>query len=114
MSNASKTELSQEVGIIGYHFESIVVERACFELGVTLTESGRVAQSSLAALNEDLEEHLREPRPKQRKAEGNFDISLSQRTIDQHAESAITDLFPKIPPEDLRTIIYRSFQKVCP
>ena len=120
MSSARTSELSQEVGIIGYHFGSAIVEQACFQLGVTLTESGRVAQSSLAALNETLGHHLAKPKPHSGRryaevtsSDATFDISLPQEVIDQQAESAITDLFPNLPQLEMRAIILRSFQKVC-
>ena len=112
MSSAHRSDLTHEVNILGFHFESSVVERACFELGVVLTESGRVAQSSLAALNED---PRRKPQPRvggKRHSGAAFDLSLPQETIDEHAELAITDLFPNIPRPDLEAVIRRAFQKV--
>ena len=114
MSNPKNPELSQEVHRVGYHFSSVVVERACLSLGVTLTQTGRVVQSSFATLNEDL---LR-PRPKAKgKRKGRespkFDLSSSQAVIDTQARQAIKDLFPKIPAQDLHEVVARSFQKVC-
>lgn len=115
MSNPRNPELSKEVHRVGYHFSSIVVENACQSLGVTLTETGRVAQSSLAGLNEDLPGRKPKKRLKRKGRESpKFDLSMSQATIDTHAREAITDLFPKIPSEDLHQVIARSFQKVIP
>jgi len=38
--------------------------------------------------------------------------NLKQAVIDTQAREAIKDLFPKIPVDDLHTVIGRSFQKV--
>ena len=116
MSDPKHPELSHEVHRVGYHFSSRVVEKACTSLGVTLTESGRVLQSSFAALNEELP--TRHGKKIKNKAKGKgrasppkFDISQSQATIDTQAREAIKDLFPKIPDADLHETVARSFQK---
>ena len=113
MSNPKNPELSQEVHRVGFHFSSLVVENACLSLGVTLTESGRVVQSSFAFLNEDVPGRNPKKKMKRKGRESpKFDLNMSQATIDTQAREAITDLFPKIPPGDLHEIVARSFQKV--
>ena len=113
MSNPKNPELSQEVHRVGYHFSSVVVESACLSLGVTLTESGRVVQSTFASLNEEPPGRGMKRKSKTKGRESpKFDLSLSQATIDTQARESITDLFAKIPLEDLHNIVSRSFQKV--
>lgn len=105
---------------IGYHFPSITVEKACESLGVSLTNSGRVLQSTFALLDDvpacnGLGRNTQGQKKKKAGAfqsPAKFDISLSQAVIDTQAREAIKDLFPKIPAEDLHVIIGRSFQKV--
>ncbi|KAL6715081.1 hypothetical protein ACLMJK_007342 [Lecanora helva] len=111
--------MSREVHRIGYHFPSVVVDEACMTLGVTLTASGRVVQSKFALIDEQAAEQRKVDRASKKKKSKvkkqngpqNLDISLSQAVIDTQAREAIRDLFPKIPPEDLHTIIGRAFQK---
>ena len=113
--------MSREVHRIGYHFPSIVVEQACMTLGVTLTASGRVVQSKFALIDDQAKDRQNTGRvlnetKANRKRRNDFtdiDLSLSQAVIDTQAREAISDLFPKIPPYDLHTIIGRAFQKVC-
>ena len=117
MSDPKNAELSHEVHRVGYHFSSIVVENACLSLGVTLTESGRVLQSSFATLNEELptrhgKKVKTKGKTKGRASPAKFDLSQSQATIDTQAREAIRDLFPKIPDADLHETVSRSFQKV--
>ena len=99
----------------------MTVEKACDSLGVSLTTSGRVLESHLAALDESKARTgnaNRQPAKKKPKSGGLnelpvFDIqSLSQAVIDTQAREAIKDLFPNIPPNDLHVIVGRSFQKV--
>ena len=113
--------MSREVHRIGYHFPSIVVDQACMTLGVTLTSSGRVMQSNFAYLDDQAADqrqtgrglNKRKLKGKKRNASPSLDMTLSQAVIDTQAREAIKDLFPKIPPSDLHTIIGRAFQKVC-
>lgn len=116
MSDPKNPELSHEVHRVGYHFSSRVVENACLSLGVTLTESGRVLQSSFATLNEELPTRQGKKIKNKGKGKGRaspprFDLSQSQATIDTQAREAIRDLFPKIPDSDLHETVSRSFQK---
>ena len=116
MSDPKHPELSHEVHRVGYHFSSRVVENACLSLGVTLTESGRVLQSSFATLHEDLPTRHGKKikikgKGKGRASPAKFDLSQSQATIDTQAREAIRDLFPKISEADLHETVARSFQK---
>ena len=112
--------MSREVHRIGYHFPSIVVDQACMTLGVTLTTSGRVMQSNFAFIDDlatdqrqaGREISKRKSKGKNRNVSPSFDVTLSQAVIDTQAREAIKDLFPKVPPDDLHTIIGRAFQKV--
>ena len=112
--------MSREVHRIGYHFPSIVVDQACMTLGVTLTASGRVMQSNFAFIDDQPADQRQVGRGvskkklkgKKRNASPSFDMTLSQAIIDTQAREAIKDLFPKVPPNDLHTIIGRAFQKV--
>ncbi len=90
-------------------------------LGVNLTASGRVLESNFAFID-DHAKRQRQPGPglnkkkskgKRRNGSPGFDMNLSQAIIDTQAREAIKDLFPKIPADDLHTIIGRAFQKVC-
>lgn len=98
---------------MGYHFPSIVVERACTTLGVSLSNSGRVLHEQ-----PPLRVKLRSGRSKKSKkgsADGKNDKNkpgLSQAAVDTEAREAIRDLFPKIPEKDLHQIITRAFKKV--
>lgn len=116
--------MSTEVHRVGYHFPSTTVDQACMSLGVTLTAQGRVLQSRFAFIDDQAvvdhhqgrRLHKGLPKGKQRRrgrnASPSFNINLSQAVIDTQAREAIKDLFPKIPPDDLHTIIGRAFQKV--
>ena len=111
-------ELSREVHRIGYHFPSTIVDRACLSLGITLTNSGKVAQSKIAFFEDQASSHDRRSSKRKQRRSGrtgspNFDITLSQAIIDTQARDAIRDLFPNIPGKDLHEIIARAFQKVC-
>lgn len=112
--------MSREVHRIGYHFPSVVVDQACMTLGVTLTASGRVLQSNFAFLDDHATGKRQSGRGPNKKRKGRrrnaspgLDMNLSQAVIDTQAREAIKDLFPKIPSDDLHTIIGRAFQKVC-
>ena len=116
MSDPKNPELSHEVHRVGFHFSSRVVENACLSLGVTLTESGRVLQSSFATLNEEFPTRHGKKVKNKGKAKGRasppkFDLSQSQAMIDTQAREAIRDLFPKMPEADLHETVSRSFQK---
>ena len=100
---------------MGYHFPSTVVEKACTSLSVTLSSSGRVIYNERAI----------PPNPivcskKKKKARRRGPIiqppsprlEASQAEIDTEAREAISDLFPKIPLEDLDAVIGLAFKKV--
>lgn len=111
--------MTREVSRIGYHFSTIVVDRACQSLGVTLNASGRVIQSHFAYLKDDELNDLKTKKPNRKKSTARVqrqlatvDTSLSQALIDSQAREAIQDLFPKIPQRDLHEIVVRAFDKV--
>ena len=119
-SNNPQKGLSRETHRVGYHFPSITVEKACMSLGVSLTTSGRVSDSSFALLDEGSTWHrpihhqqaVKKRKPGARHDSPTMDVNLSQAVIDTQAREAIKDLFPKIPSVDLHAIVGRSFQKV--
>ena len=97
------------------------VEKACESLGVSLTAAGHVMQSRLAPMENKVAQitSAKRPNPKSKKKSKQQHDSptykmskLTQAVIDTQAREAIKDLFPKIPLDDLHTIIGRSFQKV--
>ena len=89
-------------------------------LGVTLTASGRVVQSNFAYIDDQATgqrqigrgANKNKTKGKRRNGSPGFDMTLSQAVIDTQARETIRDLFPKIPSDDLHTIIGRAFQKV--
>ena len=98
---------------MGYHFPSVVVERACTSLGVSLTSSGRVIHEK-PLVNATLRPG-RFRKGKRARTEGDDAKNkpgLSQAAVDTEAREAIRDLFPKIPEKDLHQIITRAFKKV--
>lgn len=107
------TNLSHEVHRIGYHFPSLVVEKACMSLGVSLSQSGQVLTSDgkFSSMQQRLP-----PTKKKRTRRVRTTVApkddISQATLDTQAREAIRDLFPKIPEKDLHDIICRAFQKV--
>ncbi|KAG8528093.1 uncharacterized protein KY384_007009 [Bacidia gigantensis] len=115
----SAMELSREVHRIGHHFPTFVVDKACHSLGVTLTTTGRVAQSQFAFLQEDVlrdkmirgHSRLKKNKSKTQGGPSGFDSSLPQAIIDSQARETLKDLFPKIPERDMHEIISRAFDK---
>ena len=108
------SNLSHEVHRVGYHFPSIVVDKACTSLGVTL-RSGQVVYND----RRSPVQQVPKPNSKTKKRKnpiGKRNISpqsgVSQATIDTEAREAIRDLFPNIPENDLYDIIRQAFSKV--
>ena len=106
--------LSHEVHRVGYHFPSTVVEKACTSLSVTLSSSGRVIYKHGA-----VPVYVPvPPKKKKSKKKGTVlqqafpQIEASQAEIDTEASSAIRDLFPKIPQENLLAVVQLAFKKV--
>lgn len=105
--------LSHEVHRIGHHFPSLVVEKACMSLGISLTQSGHVLPTQTV---QHTAHH--EPGPRNRvtmnQLGGNapLEVDVPQAILDTQAREAIKDLFPKIPEKDLHQIIRRAFKKV--
>lgn len=96
------------------------VDKACQRLGVSLTASGHVLQSRLAPVDHRVTSTKSSKRnaaknkqkANQQQEAPKFNMTnLAQGVIDTQAREAIKDLFPKIPVDDLHTIIGRSFQK---
>ena len=107
--------LSQQVGRVGYHFPSTVVEQACQLLGITLTRLGHIRDDqrrNTNAYNNRSIQSKKDGRKQDAKArESSVGKDMSQEDIDARAASAIRDLFPKIPDKDVKRIIARAFQK---
>ena len=107
------SNLSHEVNRIGYHFPSLIVEKACFTLGISLTQSFR-ALSCQNKTSLPCSQYI--PSNQKKKARGKSKrlpkSNISQATLDTQAREAIKDLFPKIPDIDLHEIIRRAFEKV--
>jgi ribosomal 50S subunit-associated protein YjgA (DUF615 family) len=86
-------ELSLALNRLGHHIRESIVAEARASLGeVDATQS-----ASNAVHNDGLEP-----------------IPESQEEINEQADAAIRDLFPRIPHIDRQQIIERSFRKVCP
>jgi hypothetical protein len=105
--------LSHEVHRIGHHFPSLVVEKACMSLGVSLTQSGHVLS---AQRNQQTTQHNLGPQENvttnRLRWNAPWQEDVSQAILDTQAREAIKDLFPKIPEKDLHDIICRAFKKV--
>lgn len=100
--HAARHELSREVHRIGYHFPTEVVAQVCSHYGIRLDSSGRlvgeqdseklfmkITQKGQVVLNETVRDQV---------------------TINTEAKEIIRDLFPKIPDNDLFSIIKTAFQ----
>lgn len=110
--------LSEQVGRLGYHFPSTVVEQACQSLRLTLPKSGTLRlrqgtrqqpqrgshRATRSAHNKN--DQITKPRAA---SVGN---DMDQSEIDARAAFAIRDLFPKIPERDVQLIVAQAFQKV--
>ncbi|KZF26773.1 hypothetical protein L228DRAFT_243289 [Xylona heveae TC161] len=105
-AHKNASNISHHIHRIGHHFASTVVAKACHELGLHLTPSGRAVRYSgqrtrpmqhLDALEDNNGPSLRS--------------GLSQKKINAEARDAIRDLFPNIPKKDLHEIITRAFKK---
>ena len=110
--------LSAQVGRVGYHFPSAIVDQACRLLGVKLARSGYVhfgpdfdrrstrRMRSSAQADQATRKH---------QVSATIDLveaEMSQKELDAQASSAIRELFPKIPEEDVQQIVARAFRKV--
>lgn len=95
-------DLSKEVHRVGFHFPSAIVAQVCAQYGITLTSKGVVADENAAT--------FRQMRQRGQWEDDN-DALKDQITINTEARGAIKDLFPKIPENDLYTIIKGAFQK---
>lgn len=90
VSNSSPANpLAQQVNRIGHHIRQGIVEEARREI-------------SDAGDSSDDQTHPGAPEP----------IPETQEEIDEQADSAIRDLFPRIPNTDRQTIIEHSFKLV--
>ncbi|KAL8939105.1 MAG: hypothetical protein Q9216_003539 [Gyalolechia sp. 2 TL-2023] len=109
--------LSEQVGRLGYHFPSTVVEQACQLLGLTMAKSGHVHYDE-EQLHLPRRRHKRSAQQAHMKGHQNTKsraasagMEMDQREIDARASFAIKDLFPKIPDQDVQHIIAQAFQK---
>ena len=111
--------LSEQVGRLGYHFPSTVVEQACQVLGSTIAKSGNVhyqrkpghhpyATRSKRSIPQQQGKRKQNAKPRAASV-GN---EMDQSDIDARAAFAIRDLFPKIPDNDVQHIVAQAFQKV--
>jgi len=110
------------VSRIGYHFASSIVARACNDLGVYITPSGHACTSidtnEISVLAPDSKKtvypkqnNLRVRLRSKRKIHTEQE-PISQERLNYEARNALTDLFPKIPEQDLSSIISHAFKKV--
>lgn len=88
---AAPASLSHQVNRIGHHIRQTIVEQARASIG----------DSDASSLGQHLS-GLPEP------------IPVDQQEINEQADKAIRDLFPRIPNTDRQTIIEHSFKKVSP
>lgn len=119
MKKTSRTNsLSEQVGRLGYHFPSTVVEQACQLLGLTMAKSGNVhydeEQLQLPTRRSKRRTQQAQTRGKQnsKPRAASAGSEMDQSEIDARASFAIRDLFPKIPDQDVQHIIAQAFQKV--
>jgi hypothetical protein len=95
--------------MIGFHFPSSVVERACISLGVTLSRSGHVIDRTRDWTYQGQQQIAVIAQNKKRQS---LEANLPQDDIDRQALAAIKDLFPNIPKETLYAIVRHAFEKV--
>ena len=109
-------ELSQQVHRVGFHFPSDIVHRACVMLDIDLDK-----------LDDFLRRHEEWPEEKPRRGNARtsrrlkklasekkmIDVSkMSQADLDNQAKSAILDMFPAIPEDNLHEIVDHAFELV--
>lgn len=112
------TILSEQVGRVGYHFPSAVVDQACRLLGARLENS-----SNVHFQQESRHRYTRYPKASAQTNQGKrkhqvssvidlVEDEMSQKELDAQAASTIRELFPKIPEKDVQQIVTRAFKKV--
>lgn len=112
------SSLGEQVGRVGYHFPSDVVEQSCQLLGVTMAKSGNLHLESRPRrrpldCSKRLPQTTRSKRDQHAKGRSaSIGSEIDQKELDSRAAYAIRDLFPKIPEADIHNIITQAFQKV--
>lgn len=117
VSTSRTNSLSEQVGRLGYHFPSTVVEQACQLLGLTMARSGNVHYDE-----EHFHPHTRRTKRSAQHAHlkgkqaskpraASAGMEMDQEEINARASFAIRDLFPKIPNQDVEHIVAQAFQK---
>ncbi|KAL8641037.1 MAG: hypothetical protein Q9228_002109 [Teloschistes exilis] len=118
VSTSRRSSLGEQVGRVGYHFPSDVVEQSCKLLGVTVAKSGNLhleprLHRRLLGCNKRLPQITRSKGRQQTKARSaSIESEVDQKELDSRAAYAIRDLFPKIPEAEIHKIISQAFQKV--
>ncbi|KAL8927729.1 MAG: hypothetical protein Q9208_002144, partial [Pyrenodesmia sp. 3 TL-2023] len=111
--------LKEQVGRLGYHFPSAVVEQARQSLGATSPEPSTVRSEprntrySLRKGRRNTQSSRTKDKQITQPRVASVGIDMDQSEIDSRAAIAIRELFPKIPEEDVHIIVAQAFQKVC-
>ena len=105
--------MAHETHRSGYHFPIEIVDFAAKTLNVTLDDTGRIDKDRLDPVvgNPNRVVLTKKQRDKHPDLEDS-QKELTQAEIDTQAREAISDLFPKLPEQDLRDIVARAFEKV--
>lgn len=119
VNKTSRTNsLSEQVGRLGYHFPSAVVEQACQVLGLTMAKSGNVHYDEeqfyvpTRRTKRSAQHALTKGKQTSKPRAASAGMEMDQDEINARASFAIRDLFPKIPDKDVEHIIAQAFQKV--
>lgn len=112
------SNLSEQVGRVGYHFPSIIVNEACRLLGSKLPKFGGVdfeLDSGHQSTRHTRSSAQAAPATREHKVSAVIDLvedEMSQEELDAKATSTIRELFPKIPEKDVQQIVARAFRRV--
>ncbi|KAL8734948.1 MAG: hypothetical protein Q9181_003016 [Wetmoreana brouardii] len=111
------SSLGEQVGRVGYHFPSGVVEQSCQLLGVTMARSGNVyhepgpSHRHTAHSRRSTRTRQAQRNQNSRTRAASVGSEMDQHELDTRAAFAIRDLFPKIPEADIQNIVAQAFQK---
>ncbi|KAL8784267.1 MAG: hypothetical protein Q9213_004089 [Squamulea squamosa] len=116
-TTSGTSNLSEQVGRVGYHFPSTIVTEACRLLGLKLPVIGGVdfeLESGYRPTRHTRSNAQVVPARREHKVSAVIDLvedEMSQEELDAKATSTIRELFPKIPQKDVQQIVTRAFRR---
>ncbi|KAL8775627.1 MAG: hypothetical protein Q9209_000123 [Squamulea sp. 1 TL-2023] len=117
VSTSGTSNLSEQVGRVGYHFPSRIVNEACRLLGSRLPVIGGVdfeLESGSRSMRHTRSSAQAVPARREHQRSAVIDLvedEMSQDELDAKATSTIRELFPKIPELDVQQIVTRAFRR---